>query len=131
MRELYASRWFRVAALLWVVGFFVVFMPAHRRGIVTLPGSGHTVANAEGEQVPAACPLCMTMTPDGEPLPADASVNCAVCHLKAGLDIPPTVILAPAFVDEIDYLLSEFIVSEAPLSDSQTTLHGRAPPALV
>ncbi|MEM7625442.1 MAG: hypothetical protein AAF333_07435 [Planctomycetota bacterium] len=128
MRDLYASQWFRITALLWVVGFFVVFMPAHRRGVVTLPGADHAVAGEDGEPVAAACPLCTTAAADGEPLPADAPVNCVVCHLKAGLDVPPNIILAPAFIDELDFLLADITPHPSPLFASQTTLHGRAPP---
>ena len=131
MRAVYASRWFRLAALLWVIGFFVVFIPAHRRGVVTLPGNEYTTANAATQQVSAACPLCTTMKSEGQPLPADAPVNCSVCHLKAGLDLPTAIVLAPSFVEELDFLLGDSVASDAPLFASQITLHGRAPPAAV
>lgn len=131
MRDLFHCRWFRVAALLWVVGFFVVFVPAHRRGVVRLPGHDATLAAADQPGRPY-CPLCV-MVPSGvseqDRPPADAPVNCAVCFLKANLDLPPVVLLAPRFVAEIDYLLGRFEAVESPLLVQQYTQHGRAPPA--
>lgn len=130
MRRVLGSTTLRLTALLWVVGFFVVFVPAHNRGIVKLPGHDATMAAADGQARPF-CPLCMLIprdTPDGDRPPADAPVNCAICFLKAGLDLPPTVIEAPRFVVELDYLMGHFEVAEPPLLISQVTLYGRAPP---
>ena len=124
---------FRLAALLWVVGFFVVFMPAHRRGIVQLPGAEHVVLG-EGESARPYCPLCVMVTggmSEEDRPPADAPVNCAVCFLKAGLDLPPAVIEAPRFVAELDYLTGRLDVGRwFPLA-TQERLRGRGPPPAV
>jgi len=130
MRALLSSQALRVVALLWVAGFTGVFMPAHRRGIVQLPGHNATVA-IDGQPAVAFCPLCMSVPRDTateDRPPADAPVNCAVCLLKVGLDLPPAVILAPAFVAEIDYLIARFDTVEAPLVATQSPIRGRAPP---
>lgn len=130
MRELFNARWFRVAALLWVVGFFVVFVPAHRRGIVQLPGHDATLTTADQATRPY-CPLCVltprSLSEEDRP-PADAPVNCAICFLKASIDLPPTAILAPAFVAELDFLIHRYDAEESPLLAPQRSLHGRAPP---
>lgn len=133
VRNLFASRWFRVTALLWVVGFFVVFVPAHRRGIVTLAACQTVSVDGEA-QAPAKkpyCPLCTTWTSaGGDSAPADAPVNCAICHLKANLDLPPAIILAPAFVAELEFLIQHYDAVESPLLAPQRSLHGRAPPVI-
>ncbi|MBB6431638.1 hypothetical protein [Algisphaera agarilytica] len=118
-----------MTALLWVVGFFVVFMPAHRRGIVALPNAPLAQmadpADSSKSDKPF-CPLC-TISQD-TPAPADAPVSCAICHLKANLDTPPTLIVPPVFVDELDYALFELRELELVSAASQHRILGRAPP---
>ncbi|MEM1027492.1 MAG: hypothetical protein AAGJ38_05360 [Planctomycetota bacterium] len=135
MREVFASRWFRVTVLLWVVAFFVVFVPAHRRGMVALPTGQATLATAQDTSDLAAspkpyCPLC-TLRPsassDGS-TPADAPTGCAICHLKANLHTPPAVILPPVFVDELDFALYESRGVEVDSASPQHRILGRAPP---
>jgi hypothetical protein len=128
MRRLIASPSLRVAALCWVVGFFVVFIPAHRRGMVTLPGHA---AVAEGpDQAAPYCPLCVVSTQDGQPIPADAPVSCAICHLKAGLDVPAAVVLAPRFLAELTFLIERPEPAAAPARDHGPMRRGRAPPTV-
>ncbi|MEM9914297.1 MAG: hypothetical protein AAF911_04995 [Planctomycetota bacterium] len=135
MREVFASRWFRVTVLLWVVGFFVVFVPAHRRGMVALPTGQATLAKAQDASDLAVspkpyCPLC-TLRPsassDGS-TPADAPTGCAICHLKANLLTPPAVILPPVFVDELEFALYELRGVEVVSASPQHRILGRAPP---
>ncbi len=115
MRVLLDSSILRIAALVWLTGFFVVFVPAHRRGVVALPGQ----AMAQAGEAPY-CPLCTVPPPAsggrGDAAstppapwapPADAPVNCGVCHLRANLDQPPAVIVPPTFVAELAFLLFE------------------------
>jgi hypothetical protein len=122
------SRTLRLAALFWVVGFLVVFVPAHQRGIVSR-GVDRSVAlpSAGAQTQKPYCPLCV-VSRDGEPAPADAPVNCAVCHLKAGLDLPAAVVLPPHFFAALDFLIGRFSAGDAPTIAGQITLHGRAPP---
>ena len=118
-----ASRLLRVAALLWVVGFFAVYVPAHRRGAVTHSPSGAASAAAY-------CPLCvLAPAADRSDLPPEAPAGCcAVCHLKANLDLPAVALLAPEFVDELEFLVAETRPTLAPLLARQHRLQGRAPP---
>ncbi len=112
----------------------MVFVPAHRRGIVTLAAcQSQTVAANKDSQAPVNKPFCPLCTPwssaNGDSAPADAPVNCAICHLKANLDLPPAIILAPAFVADLEFLIQRYDAVESPLLAPQRSLHGRAPPA--
>ncbi len=143
MRGFFASRTLSVAALLWVVGFFCVFMPAHRRGMIALPG-GASVAVAVNSATNAAnqadvsttsteanqpfCPLCMPADNENGP---DAPVNCAICHLKVNFSLPPVMVLPPVFVEQLDYLIARFEQGASPFVVSQSTLRGRAPPVFL
>jgi len=133
VRDVFSSRWFRITVLLWVVGFFVVFVPAHRRGIVTLSTGQVALASGVSDQKVSSkpyCPLCMPWSSaDGsKPAPADAPAGCAICHLKANLDLPPTIALAPALVAELEFLIRCLDLLELSLLSSQHGLRGRAPP---
>lgn len=117
----------RVTILCWVVAFFVVIVPGHRRGVIELPGHQ---TDSDSAVYAGFCPLCV-MIPvgnSGDPPPADAPVNCAICFLKANLDTPPQVVLPPVFFEQMDYLLnspvSVTVISVAP----QFWIRGRAPP---
>ncbi|MEM1107216.1 MAG: hypothetical protein AAGH99_00820 [Planctomycetota bacterium] len=61
-------------------------------------------------------------------MPADAPAGCAICHFKAGLNVPPAVIDAPEFVEEIEYRLAEMLVEQNVFPAPQYRLHGPAPP---
>lgn len=70
----------------------------------------------------------MTATSAGEPLPGDAKVNCAICHLKAGLDVPPPVILPPRFVAELEFLIPAATAPGSFPLTPQLLLRSRGPP---
>lgn len=129
-RDVLDSRLLRWLAICWVVGFLVVIVPGHRRGVVQLPGHDAVVTTAKGVVTPF-CPLCTLMPAGGNSKdrpPTDSPINCAICFLKVGLDLPPTVIAAPQFIDDIEFLMGRINIVEPPHILSQVTLHGRAPP---
>lgn len=128
VRSLFASRCFRVAVLLWTAGFFVVFMPAHRRGVIALPGAVQTADRGDEGAPTAYCPLCSLLPRGSERPPADAPVGCAICLLKAGLDLPPTAIKPPAFTALLDYLIHAAPPAAPPLLTARVLRRGRAPP---
>ncbi|MEM9418554.1 MAG: hypothetical protein AAGA25_05785 [Planctomycetota bacterium] len=107
----------------------MVFMPAHRRGIVALPSAqlsqlaDHAGSNTSDKPF---CPLC-TISDDSS-APADAPVSCAICHLKSNLNTPPVLLVPPVFVDELDYALFELRELELVSASSQHRILGRAPP---
>ncbi|MEM9881662.1 MAG: hypothetical protein AAF800_01945 [Planctomycetota bacterium] len=128
MRKFIAGPTTRVLILIWVVAFFVVIVPGHRRGIVQLPSNAPIGAT---EVSRAYCPLC-ALLPSGSSQdrpPADAPGSCAICFLKANVDTPPPLVLPPSFDDRLDYLLlSPHRLAAVDLAP-QHRLRGRAPPA--
>ncbi|MEO1237640.1 MAG: hypothetical protein AAFX76_12705 [Planctomycetota bacterium] len=123
----------RFAALLWVLLFFVVIMPGHRRGVIAMTSHGTesaAVSQESAEGAKAFCPLC-SWGSSGESTPADSPANCAICFLKAGLTTPPPVVTPPAFVAELDYLLLVFSEADAAVLAVPQRIRGRAPPASV
>jgi len=116
-----------VAVLLWAVGFFAVVMPAHRRGLIALPGAIQTTG-IQGETPAPYCPLCSLLPGSTERPPADSPVGCAICLLKAGLDLPPTVIAPPAFTALLDYWILATAPTTPPLLTTCRLHQGRAPP---
>jgi len=136
VRTLFTHSAFRLAVLLWTIGFFAVFMPAHQRGIITLPAAIQTTSAAENTP-DASCPKCITQA-DSEkdsqatpstPVPIEAPAGCAICLLKVGLDLPSEPVTLPCLVALLDYLIQVQEPQTPPLVVTYAPRHGRAPPA--
>lgn len=114
-----------------MVAFFVVVVPGHRRGLVSLPGHSAADSGTGFAVTMPYCPLCVLVDrggPGGAP-PADAPVNCALCFLKTNLDTPPALDLPPVFAERLDYLLFAPRRVAAVTCATQYRLCGRAPPS--
>jgi hypothetical protein len=107
---------FRVALLLFVVAWFGVIVPGHRRGQIALPGWTKTCCS-----IPAA--HCDGSRPDSPPQPA----ACAVCHFLAMLDLPTPVQLD---VPSLTFLRPSAYLPQASLFSAEVrpTCSERAPP---
>jgi len=103
--------------LLWVAAWFGVVLPGHDRGRVKLPGFADQTAGQGAAARAAACPLCVTSSPDSagadsqgqDPLPAGGSC-CAICQFTATLSVPPVF----AFDPPDSYLIDELAVTPLP-----------------
>lgn len=111
-------RFFRISLLLFVVAWFGVMVPGHRRGQIVLAGCQK------------ACCDPFNKTPSGpnhESPPQPAA--CAVCHLIAALDLPtPVQLHVPplAFVRPV-----EFCPPSSPFdTEIQFTCYERGPPVV-
>lgn len=119
----------RWLVLAWVLLFFGLIVPGHRRGIVQLSTHGSPASPLADGAAKPFCPLCTSTStdPDTKPDPT-APINCAICHLKAQLDTPPPFILIPTRGENLAYLLRHVSTFDAPASAVLSTLRGRPPP---
>jgi len=113
-----------IAVLTWATAWFVGIVPAHQRGRVTVPG--------ESPDTAAAVDACCSSTCD-DPASQDGDSKdpvrqCAVCHIVAKLDIPPTLDLFTPRLGLIDVLPPAAIASLFD-RDAPRVVDGRAPPS--
>jgi len=121
-----------MALTLWVGVFFVLVVPLHHRGLITLPGAQTTgETGADGQSVARApyCPLCSLWDANNGPPPADAPVGCAICHLKSNLELPGHWTPPETLVAALDYLLPPADQVRVVAVRHPVRLGGRAPPA--
>jgi hypothetical protein len=111
--------------LIYEALFLNVFIPAHTRGIVQLPGS----------HAGMAC-CCDTGESRGEPkkTPTDKEKqnrveNCAICAFAARLTIPPTIDLTLPPLLRLG-LIEQLSPRRIELPAFPLRYHGRAPPML-
>jgi hypothetical protein len=114
-------RVFCVALLVYEALFLNVFIPAHKRGMVQLPGS------------PAVDSCCCGM---GESKKAptekekhEREKNCAICAFAARLTIPATIDLSLPPLMRLD-LIEQLSPQRIELPAFPLRYHGRAPPML-
>lgn len=139
------------AVLVFTVMWFGFVMPGHQRGIVKLPCVGTGKVDADGKLV--GCPMCKAKEPaadgamlvlnDQTPVPEDNSEehspgetpsegppggSCAICFIKANLNLPPeavAVYLPSWLLDEIELPACIALVEQI---ENHSTRFGRAPP---
>lgn len=136
MRSITRSNSLRLAILLWFVGWLVVFMPGHTRGIVKLPGTDAAVASSCCEPKPccevttSGCCDLGTSDENAPPQPTDPAQHCAICFLKAHLTDPPPITLYTPYLgvlDELSYAAYDSVFEELA---APTRSRGRAPPSV-
>lgn len=113
--------------LAWAATWFVVIVPAHQRGVVTIPGA----PGAPGAERPAAsCASCCESEGDTPPGKSDDPVRrCAVCHIVAKLDVPPAIEWFSPRLGRVHCLPIDS-PAEVFAMDAPRTIQGRAPPAI-
>lgn len=130
--------------LAFSVGWFGFFMPGHQRGIVTLPTPQTKTAQIKSTESTVGkprCPLCVQRettpgykednaapnAPESD-LPGSPGGSCAICHIKMGLDLPPTPLtihLDMWLLDEIEPLP---YIAQMTFPELRLYRLGRAPP---
>lgn len=122
-RDILASRALRLTAVLFYAFWFLVVVPGHTRGQISL------LKDTNGKQQAHSC--CAEDTSDsskdGEPS-SEAKRTCAVCYFTLGLTFPPVIAfdLDPAGkVTDLAMLWSEQVRSTKKFDP----FHSRGPPA--
>jgi hypothetical protein len=112
----------RITLAAYMMFWFGVVIPAHQRGVVTVPGSEN------------CCECCCCQTADAKPSnsqsPQDRSKHCAICDFAAHVTIPPPVdfTLPPlGLLDRLPAQIAHDLISRLVL----IPFDGRGPPALV